>query len=262
MKIAQYTLGSFQTTKSLFRDEEKFLEAFKTGRELKWAEHDANLFEGADRFFGPNYKANLVSSWIPALADGRVEEKLKKGGAIVADVGYGHGTSTIVMAKAYPNSKFIGFDNHHESIERATKIAKEEGLSEHQIKFEVTSSTDYPSSNNGVYDLIAFFDSFYDMGDPMGAAAYALKALKQDGTVMLVEPFANNNLDDNLNPLGRMWYAASSMICVLSSMASNGPALGAQAGEAKIAEVMKVAGFKHFKRAAQTPINFVYEARL
>ena len=156
--------------------------------------------------FWPNYKAILVSSWIPKLADGRVEEKLKKGGAKVADVGCSHGISTIVMAKTYPNSKFIGFDNHHhESIERATKIAKEEGLNEHQIKFEVASSTDYPSSNNGGYDLIAFFDSFHDMGDPIGAAAHALKALKQDGTVMLVEPFANHNLQENLNPLGRMW---------------------------------------------------------
>jgi hypothetical protein len=141
-------------------------------------------------------------------------------------------------------------------------VAKEEGLSEHQIKFEVASSTDYPSSNNGVYDLIAFFDSFHEMGNPIGAAAHALKALKQDGTVMLVEPFVNNNLEDNLNPLGRMWYAASSMICVLSSMASNGPALRAQTGEAKISEVMKAAEFKHFKCTAQTPINLVYEARL
>lgn len=259
-----YAIGSYQTLKSLFRDEEKILKAFKTGRGLKWGDHDANLFEGTERFFGANYKANIVQSWIPSINGGRVEEKLKQGGARVADVGCGHGISTILMAKAYPNSKFIGFDNHLASIKRARKNAKEEGLKEDQIRFELASAINYPSSENDRYDLIAFFDSFHDMANPLKVAKHALKALKEDGTVMLVEPFANDKLEDNLNPLGRMYYAASCMICTLSSMASsgsNGPVLGAQAGEAKIAEIIKNAGFKHFRRAVKTPINLVYEAK-
>jgi len=179
-------------------------------------------------------------------------------------VGCGHGISTILMAKAYPNSKFIGFDNHLASIKRARKNGKAEGLREDQIRFELASAINYPSSENDRYDLIAFFDSFHDMANPLKVAKHALKALKEDGTVMLVEPFANDKLEDNLNPLGRMYYAASCMICTLSSMASsgsNGPVLGAQAGEAKIAEIIKNAGFKHFRRAVKTPINLVYEAK-
>jgi SAM-dependent methyltransferase len=193
-----------------------------------------------------------------------VEEKLKNGGAFVADVGCGYGLTTIMMAKAYPGSTFVGFDNHAPSIERARQLAKEEGngegLAKEQIRFDVASATDYPGENK--YDLITFFDCLHDMGDPVGATSHALKSLKKpDGVVMIVEPFANDKLEDNLNLVGRLFYAASSMACVPSSLASDGPALGAQAGEAKIAEVVTAGGFNHFKRAAQTQFNLVYEAK-
>lgn len=168
------------------------------------------------------------------------------------------------MAKAFPNSKFIGFDNHQASIERARELAKEEGLSEEQIRFEVFSANDYPSyfQDNEKYDLIAFFDCLHDMGDPVGAITHALQSIKPEGTAMIVEPFANDKTEDNLNPLGRLFYAASTMACVPGSMAFNGPALGAQAGEAKISETVKAGGFNHFRRATQTPFNLIYEARL
>jgi SAM-dependent methyltransferase len=279
-----YVAGGFQIMMSFYRDEPKILEAFKTGKGIAWGEHDKDLFEGTERFFRPSYTANLVSSWIPALDNGKVEQRLKqeKGGLIVADIGCGHGISTILMAKAYPNSKFYGFDNHLPSIEYARNKAREEGLSEDRIQFEVASSTNFPiptteggnsntSSNNdkqrqekaeGGYDLIAFFDCLHDMEDPQGAIAYALKTLrKPDGTVMIVEPFANDNLEDNLNPIGRMFYAGSTMICVPASLSQNGPALGAQAGEVGISKVVKAGGFKHFRRATHTPFNIVFEAK-
>ena len=255
-----YSMGGFQATSAYFRETPKIIEAFRTGKGLSWADHDPELYQGSERFYKPVYIANLLSSWIPSLDAGKVEEKLKKGGAIVADVGCGHCLTTIMMAKAYPSCKFVAFDNHAPSIERARQLAREEdGLSKEQIIFEVTSATDYPTNNK--YDLIAFFDCLHDMGDPVGAASHALESLKPDGVVMIVEPFANDRLEDNLNPVGRLFYAASSMACVPSSLASNGPALGAQAGEAKIAQVVKAGGFRHFRRAAQTQFNLVYEAK-
>jgi SAM-dependent methyltransferase len=260
-----YVAGGFQIMMSLFRDEPKFLDVFKTGKGIAWGDHDKDLFEGTERFFRPGYTANLVSSWIPALDNGEVEQKLKREvGLKVADIGCGHGISTILMAKAYPNSKFYGFDNHPASIEYAKKKAKEEGLGEDRIQFEVASSTIYsaPKDAERGYDLIAFFDCLHDMEDPQGAAAHALKTLKKpDGIVMIVEPFANDKLEDNLNPFGRLSYAASTMVCVPASLSQNGPALGAQAGEARITQVVKAGGFKHFKRATQTPFNIVYEAK-
>jgi SAM-dependent methyltransferase len=260
-----YVAGGFQVMMSLFRDEPKFLEVFKTGKGIAWGEHDKDLFEGTERFFRPAYTANLVSSWIPALDNGKVEQNLKRDiGLKVADIGCGHGISTILMAKAYPNSKFYGFDNHPASIEYARKKAREEGLGEDRIQFEVASSTNYSSPKDAErgYDLIAFFDCLHDMEDPQGASAHALQTLKKlDGVVMIVEPFANDKLEDNLNPVGRLNYAASTMVCVPASLSQNGPALGTQAGEARISKVVKVGGFKRFKRATQTPFNIVYEAK-
>ena len=273
-----YVAGGFQVLMSFYRDEPKLLEAFKTGKGIAWAEHDKDLYQGTERFFKPGYTANLVSSWIPALANGKIEQRLKQEGGIkVADIGCGHGITTILMAKAYPNCKFYGFDNHPASIEYAGNKAREEGLDEDRIRFEVASSTNFPfpttkwgSSNNKQlqeqaeegYDLIAFFDSLHDMEDPQGAVAHALKTLKKpDGIVMIVEPFANDNLEDNLNPIGRMFYAGSTMVCVPASLSHNGPALGAQAGEARMSQVVKAGGFKHFRRATHTPFNIVYEAK-
>jgi ubiquinone/menaquinone biosynthesis C-methylase UbiE len=250
-----YIAGEYQVIMGLFKDEEKIIEAFRTGKGLGWGDHHPYLFEGTERFFKPSYIANLTTSWIPAL-DG-VENKLKNGGAKIADVGCGHGVSTILIAKAYPNSKIIGFDYHRPSIERARKEAEKEGLK--NITFEVADSTDYPGDD---YDLVTFFDCFHDMGNPSAAARHVLQTLKKkNGTWMLVEPFANDKLEDNFNPLGRTFYSASTVACVPASLNENGPALGAQAGEEKIREIVKSAGFSKFRRATQTPFNLVFEAR-
>jgi SAM-dependent methyltransferase len=274
-----YIAGGFQIMMSFYRDEPKIIEAFKTGKGIAWGEHDKDLYEGTERFYRPAYIGNLVSSWIPALDNGKLEQRLKQeGGLKVADIGCGHGITTILMAKAYRNCKFFGFDNHPASIDYARNKARQEGLGEDRIRFEVASSTNFPfpttkwgsSSNNKQlqeqaeerYDLIAFFDSLHDMGDPQGAVAHALKTLKKpDGIVMIVEPFANDKLEDNLNPIGRIYYAGSTMICVPASLSHNGPALGAQAGEARISQVVKAGGFKHFRRATHTLFNIVYEAK-
>jgi SAM-dependent methyltransferase len=255
-----FALGGFQGAMAFFRDEPKLTDAFRTGKGVDWADHDPNLYEGAERFLKPTIVANIVSSWIPSLDGGKVEDKLKRGDAKVADIGCGHAVSTINMAKAYPNSKFVGFDYHRPSIEIARKRAKEEGLTEDRITFEVASSTDFPSKDDG-YDLVVFVDSLHDMGNPGGAASHVLNKLKPDGTLMIVEPFANDKVEDNLNPFGRIFYAGSSLVCVPASLAQNGPALGAQAGEYRISQLVKAAGFKHFKRASQTPFNLVYEAK-
>jgi SAM-dependent methyltransferase len=249
-----YIAGFYQSLVSLFKDEEKIIEAFRTGKGLGWGDHHHYLFEGTERFFKPNYVANLTSSWIPALE--YVEYKLKNG-AKVADVGCGHGVSTILMARAYPNSKIIGFDSHEPSIEWARMQADKEDL--RNLTFEVAKSTDYPGDD---YELVTFFDCFHDMSNPAGAAGHVLKTLKKkDGTWMLVEPFANDKVEDNLNPLGRVFYSVSSMVCVPASLNENGSALGAQAGEQRIAEIVKSAGFSKFRRASQTPFNLVFEAR-
>jgi SAM-dependent methyltransferase len=251
-----YIAGEYQVLMGLFKDEEKIIEAFRTGKGLGWGDHHHYLFEGTERFFKPGYIANLTTSWIPALKG--IEEKLRREeGAKVADVGCGHGVSTILMAKAYPNSKVIGFDYHKPSIERAREQAEKEGLE--NIAFEVAGATDYPGDD---YDLITFFDCFHDMGNPAGAAKHVLQTLeKKDGIWMLVEPFANDKLEDNLNPIGRAFYSGSTMICVPASLNENGPALGAQAGEERIREVVRSAGFSKFRRATQTPFNLVFEAR-
>jgi SAM-dependent methyltransferase len=252
-----YIAGEYQVLMGLFKDEEKIIDAFRSGKGLGWGDHHHYLFEGTERFFKPSYVTNLTTSWIPALEG--VEDKLKNGGGTkIADVGCGHGVSTILMAKAYPNSQIIGFDYHKPSIEWARKQAEKEGLK--NISFEVSGATDYPGDD---YDLVTFFDCFHDMGNPAGAAKHVLQTLKKkNGAWMLIEPFANDKLEDNLNPIGRAFYSGSTLICVPASLNENGPALGAQAGEQRIKEVVTAAGFSKFRRATQTPFNLVFEARL
>ena len=248
--------GAFHIISACFKDEPKITQAFRTGEGVGWHEHDANLFFGTERFFRPNYENNLLSGWIPALEG--VQDKLAKG-ASVADVGCGHGASTILMAKAFAKSRFSGFDYHSGSIEYARHVAGRDGLLD-QITFEVASSKSYPV--NGGYDLVTFFDCLHDMGDPTGAARHVLSSLKPDGTWMIVEPFANDAPEQNHNPVGRIFYSASTMICTPASLAQEvGAALGAQAGQERIREVVTAAGFTRFRRAAQTPFNLVFEAR-
>ena len=248
--------GAFHIISACFKDEPKITQAFRTGEGVGWHEHDANLFFGTERFFRPNYEAHLLAEWIPAL-DG-VQEKLKAGAA-VADVGCGHGASTILMARAFPKSRFYGFDYHSGSIEYARHVAGHDGLQD-QITFEVASAKSYPA--NGGYDLVAFFDCLHDMGDPAGAAKHVRSSLKPDGVWMIVEPFANDRPEQNHNPVGRIYYSASTMLCTPASLAQEvGAALGAQAGEERIRSVVAAGGFTRFRRAAETPFNLVYEAR-
>ncbi len=245
--------GAFQVIAATFSANPKTQQRFKTDKGLGWDQHDHRLFEGTERFFRSSYRGNLVANWIPSL-DG-MEAKLRRG-AKVADVGCGFGASTIIMAQAYPTSTFFGFDYHKPSILTARKRANEVGLK--NVTFAVAKSTDYPGKE---YDFVAHFDCLHDMGDPIGAAKYAKKTLAQNGTWMIVEPFANDRVEDNLNPVGRVYYAASTMICAPASLASNGPALGAQAGEARLRDVVMKGGFTRFRRATQTPFNLVLEAR-
>jgi SAM-dependent methyltransferase len=250
-----YILGLYDSIASLYADEDKILDAFRTGSGMGWHEHDHRLFRGTERFFRPGYRAHLVTEWIPAL-DG-VEEKLERG-AKVADVGCGHGASTVIMAEAFPNSQFVGFDYHDASIERAREIAKQAGLSD-RVSFAVASAADYPG---GDYDLVCVFDCLHDMGDPVGAAAHIHETLAPDGAWMIVEPFAGDSVQENLNPVGRVFYGASTVICTPASLSQEvGLALGAQAGEARLAEVIKEGGFKTVRRATETPFNLVLEAR-
>jgi SAM-dependent methyltransferase len=250
-----YILGVYDSIASLYADEDRILEAFRTGGGMGWHEHDHRLFRGTERFFRPGYKANLVAEWIPALEG--VQQKLERG-AKVADVGCGHGASTIIMAEAFPNSEFFGFDYHQASIERAREAASDAGVGD-RISFEVASAKDYPGSD---YDLVCVFDCLHDMGDPVGASAHVLETLASDGTWMIVEPFANDKVEQNLNPVGRVFYGASTVICTPASLAQEvGLALGAQAGEARLAEVLKEGGFTRVRRATETPFNLVLEAK-
>ena len=222
---------------------------------MGWHEHCADLFAGTERFFRPGYIANLTTSWLPSL-DG-VQAKLERG-ARVADVGCGHGSSTIVMAQAFPKSSFVGFDYHGPSIEAANRAAAAAGVAS-RARFEVSTAKAFPG--NG-YDLVTVFDCLHDMGDPVGAARHVRETLAPDGSFMIVEPFANDRLEDNLNPIGRIFYSASTMICTPASRSQEvGLALGAQAGEARIAQVVRDAGFTRFRRVAETPFNLVLEAR-
>ncbi len=247
--------GAFQVVQAMWTDEPRIAEAFRTGKGVGWHEHSNCLFRGTERFFRTGYNNNLVAEWIPSLEG--VEARLKAG-AKVADIGCGHGASTILMAQAYPASKFYGFDYHMPSIERARAAAKEAGVDD-RVTFEQASAASFPAQR---YDLIAMFDCLHDMGDPVGAGKHVKESLSPDGTWMIVEPFAHDRLKDNLNPVGRVYYGASTMICTPASMSQDvGLALGAQAGEMKLRKVALDAGFKHFHRATETPFNMVFEVR-
>src|SRR5215211_2613936 len=247
--------GAFQVMVAVVKDEPKVTQTFRSGAGVGWHEHDPDLFAGTERFFRPGYAANLVSAWIPAL-DG-VQAKLEAG-AQVADIGCGHGASTIIMAQAYPHSRFVGFDYHQPSIERAQKAAAKAGVAD-RCRFQVAPANAYPGAG---YDLVAIFDALHDMGDPVGAAAHIYQTLTPEGTFLLVEPYADDRLEDNLTPVGRAFYAASTLLCVPHSLSEEpGLALGAQAGEQRLHQITTDAGFRHFRRVAQTPLNLIYEAR-
>ena len=248
-------VGGFQAMLAATRAEPKLLDAFRNGGGVGWHEHDPDLFRGTERFFRPGYNANLVSSWIPAL-DG-VQAKLEAG-ARVADVGCGLGASTIILARAFPRSTFTGFDYHPASIETARQRAADAGVAD-RVRFEVAAAKAFPGNR---YDLVAYFDCLHDMGDPVGAARHVRESLASDGTWLLVEPFANDDLAENLNPVGRLFYSASTLICTPASLSQEvGLALGAQAGEARLREVVQQAGFTRFRRATETPFNLVLEVR-
>ncbi len=248
--------GMFQVALAAIKAEEQITERFKTGKGMGWHEHHPELFIGTERFFRPGYAANLISAWIPSLEG--VMEKLEQG-ASVADVGCGLGASTILMAKSYPKSSFIGFDYHDKSIETARQRAQEAGVGD-RIQFEVAKAKDYPGEN---YDFITFFDCLHDMGDPVGAAAHVRSTLNKNGTWMIVEPSAGDKLEDNLHPIGRAYYGASTLLCTPASLSQEvGLALGAQAGEKRLREVVSAGGFKHFRKATQTPFNLIFEARI
>lgn len=247
-------LGGFQAMTAAMRAEPKVAEAFRHGKGLGWHEHDANLFAGVERFFRPGYNANLVDSWIPALDGAR--EKLERG-ARVADIGCGHGASTIIMAKAFPNSTFVGFDYHEESVAQARRRAEEAGVAD-RVRFEVSAADAFP----GKYDLVACFDCLHDMGDPVGAAQHIKSALEDDGNWLLVEPYAGDAVEENLNPVGRLFYSVSTLVCTQAGLSQScGHAMGAQAGEAQIGGVVTDAGFTRFRRAAETPTNLVFDVR-
>ncbi len=250
-----FFMGAFEVVQSMWLDQPKIAEAFRSGAGVGWHEHDACLFRGTERFFRPGYNANLVTAWIPAL-DG-VQSKLEQG-ASVADVGCGHGASTILLAQAYPNSRFYGFDYHLPSIERARQAAVAAGVAD-RIDFAQATAKDFPARG---YDLVAMFDCLHDMGDPVGAGRHVKTTLADDGVWMIVEPFANDRLQDNLNPVGRIFYGASTMVCTPASLSQEvGLGLGAQAGEARLRQVAAEAGFSHFRRATETPFNLVLEAK-
>jgi SAM-dependent methyltransferase len=249
-----YIPGMFQIVGALFAAEPKIAERFRSGEGYAWGEHHHGLFEGTERFFRAGYIGNLVGSWLPAL-DGVVERLTK--GARVADVGCGLGASTILMAKAFPSSRFWGFDSHGPSIELARQRAVQAGVAD-RVVFEKADATDFPGDQ---YDLVAHFDCLHDLEDPVGAAKRAHEALAKDGTWLIVEPFAQDRPEANHNPVGRIYYAASTMFCVPHSLSQHGPALGAQAGDARLKQIAESGGFRKFRRATETPFNLVLEAR-
>jgi SAM-dependent methyltransferase len=250
-----YLPGAFELALGALAAVPRITESFRTGAGMGWHEHADGVFHGCEKFFRPNYAANLVTAWIPSL-DG-VKEKLEAG-ARVADVGCGKGASTLLMAQAFPKSQFFGFDSHDKSIQAAIEYAKAQGLDK-RLSFNIAKAKEFPGKG---YDFITMFDCLHDMGDPIGAAAHVRQSIAKDGTWMIVEPFANDNLKDNLNPVGRTYYAFSTLLCTPCSRSQEvALCLGAQAGEKRIREVVTSAGFTRFRRAAETPFNIVYEVR-
>jgi SAM-dependent methyltransferase len=250
-----FMLGAFEMALAAGRIEPKLAAAFVSGEGVGWHEHEHQLFHGIERFFRSGYAANLVSSWIPALEG--VDAKLKAG-ATVADIGCGHGASTILMAQAYPNARFIGFDYHQASIEAARARAAEAGVAD-RVRFEVATAKTYPGQR---YDLVTVFDALHDMGDPVGAAAYVRASLKPDGTWLIVEPYAADCVEANLHPIGRAYYSGSTLMCTPNALDQEGAVvLGAQAGEARLRAVLTQGGFTRIRCAAQTPFNLILEAR-
>ncbi len=250
-----YLPGAFYIAASIFKDEPKILDAFRTGKGVGWHEHHTDLFIGTEKFFRPGYAANLVSSWLPALEE--VVPKMQKG-AHVADVGCGHGSSTIIMAKSFPKSSIVGYDYHEGSIDYARNVAAEEGVSD-RVRFEVASAKNFPGKD---FDLVTVFDALHDMGDPVGASKHVRQSLKDDGTWMIVEPFSNERFEDNLNPLGRLFYSASVTVCAPSSLAQEvALATGNQVSDKAMREIVTSGGFTRFRRATETPFNRVFEAR-
>ena len=254
-KSPAFLPGAFQLALAATKAVPRLTDAFRSGEGMGWHEHDHELFHGTERFFRPGYAANLVSTWIPALTG--VDARLKDGGK-VADVGCGHGSSTVLMAQSYPKSTFVGFDYHDGSIQTARERAKEAGVAD-RVKFEVARAKDYPGTG---FDFVTFFDCLHDMGDPVGAARHVRSTLSPTGTWMIVEPFAHDKLEENLNLIGRAFYSASTLLCTPASLSQEvGLALGAQAGEKRMREVVTAGGFSQFRRATETPFNLIYEAR-
>jgi ubiquinone/menaquinone biosynthesis C-methylase UbiE len=252
---AVYAPGAFVLALGALRAEERITDAFRSGAGLGWHEHDENVFTGCEQFFRPGYIANLVPSWIPAL-DG-VDDKLRAG-AVVADIGCGLGASTILLAHHYPNSRIAGSDYHDRSIELARKQAADAGVVD-RVTFGVAGAEDFSGPG---YDLATTFDCLHDMGDPLGAARHIRQALKPDGSWLVVEPYAADEPEGNMNPVGRVYYNFSTLLCVPNAMSQpGGYSLGAQAGEAAIRRLVTEAGFTRFRRAAETPFNLVYEVR-
>ena len=249
-----YVGGGFYVVKAMMQAQARIAELFRNGGGILWGDHDPDLFIGTERFFRPGYALHLVAEWIPALTG--IDAKLKSGGT-VADVGCGHGASTIIMAQAYPTSRCYGFDNHDASIQRARQAAAEAGLGD-RVRFEIADASGFPGK---AYDLVAFFDCLHDMGDPVGAAKRAGETLAPAGSVMIVEPMAGRTVEENFNPIGRTFSAASTLCCTANSMALGGPALGAVASDEAIRDVVLAGGLTQFRRAAETPFNRVFEAR-
>jgi len=246
--------GGFHVVKAMTQAVSRIEDHFRNGGGMLWGEHDPDLFVGTERFFRPGYAMHLIASWIPSLTG--IEEKLKAGGK-VADIGCGHGSSTVIMAQAYPNSRFWGFDNHPKSIETAQQRAKDAGVSE-RVTFAVANASEIP---NEQYDMVAFFDCLHDMGDPVSACKRAAQVLAADGSALIVEPMAGNTVEENFNIIGRTFSGASTLCCTSNSLALNGPALGAVAPESAIREVVLAGGFAQFNRTTETPFNRIFEAR-